>query len=105
MAGRLKIEITESAEYLEKSLKQARSGSQKERLQMLWWLKSGQGSQHPELSHRLGHVPATIPRCLAAYRQGGLSQLLRSTHSGQLSGVYQPNVIQLHLGYTATSSI
>jgi hypothetical protein len=53
---------------MEKSLKQARSGSQKERLQMLWWLKGGQGSQHPELSHRLGHAPAIIPRCLAAYR-------------------------------------
>jgi transposase len=76
MAGRLKIEITESAEYLEKSLKQARSGSQKERLQMLWWLKSGQVSEHQELSHRLGRAPATITRWLAAYRQGGLSQLL-----------------------------
>ncbi len=43
---------------------------------MLWWLKSGQASQHQELSHRLGRAPATIPRWLAAYRQGGLSQLL-----------------------------
>lgn len=76
MAGRLKIEIAESAEYLEKSLKQARSGSQKERLQMLWWLKSGQVREHQELSHRLGRAPATITRWLSAYRQGGLSQLL-----------------------------
>ena len=35
MARQLEIEITESAEYLEKILKQAGSGSQKERLQML----------------------------------------------------------------------
>ncbi|NJP09080.1 MAG: hypothetical protein HC866_05990 [Leptolyngbyaceae cyanobacterium RU_5_1] len=47
MARRLVIEITESAEYLEKSLKQAKSGKQKERLQMLWWLKTGQVVPRP----------------------------------------------------------
>jgi hypothetical protein len=36
MARQLVLEISETAEYLEKSLKQAKSGSQKERLQMLW---------------------------------------------------------------------
>jgi hypothetical protein len=41
MARRLVLEIAESAEYLEKSLKQAKSAAQKERLQMLWWLKTG----------------------------------------------------------------
>jgi hypothetical protein len=45
MAGRLVLEIAESAEYLEKSLKQAKSAAQKERLQMLWWLKTGQVTQ------------------------------------------------------------
>jgi hypothetical protein len=54
MARRLKLEIIETAEYLEKSLKRARSGPQKERLQMLWWLKTGQVSEHQELSKRLG---------------------------------------------------
>lgn len=60
MARRLKLEITETAEYLGKSLKQAKSASQKERLQMLWWLKSGQVSEHQELSKRLGRSPACI---------------------------------------------
>jgi transposase len=76
MARRLKLEITETAEYLEKSLKQAKSGSHKERLQMLWWLKTGQVSEHQELSHRLGRSPATLTRWLFQYRQGGLQQLL-----------------------------
>lgn len=76
MAGRLKLAITETEEYLEKSLKQAKSGSQKERLQMLWWLKTGQVREHQELSRRLGRAPATITRWLFKYRQGGLSQLL-----------------------------
>ena len=44
MARRLQLAIKESAETLEKQLKQARRGSQKERLQMLWWLKTEQVS-------------------------------------------------------------
>jgi len=75
MAGPLRIEITETAKYFEKSIKQAKSGSDKERLQMLWWLKTGQVNEHQELSQRLGRAPATISRWLSKYRQGGLSQL------------------------------
>lgn len=76
MARRLVLEIQETAEYLEKSLKQAKTGSQKERLQMLWWLKTGQVRQHQELSDRLGRSPATITRWLKQYRTGGLAGLL-----------------------------
>ena len=53
MAGRMKLEIAESTKYLEKSLKHARTAAQKERLQMLWWVKSGQVNQHQELATRL----------------------------------------------------
>ena len=70
MARRLVLEIAESAEYLEKSFKQAKSVAHKERLQMLWWLKTGQ------LSERLGRAPASITRWLQKYRQGGLAELL-----------------------------
>lgn len=76
MARRLKLEIIETTEYLEKSLKQVKSGAHKERLQMLWWLKTGQVSEHQELSRRLGRSPATLTRWLFQYRQGGLQQLL-----------------------------
>lgn len=76
MARRLKLEITETAAYLEKSLKQAKNGARKERLQMLWWLKTGQVNEHQELSRRLGRGHSTITRWLRSYRTGGLSQLL-----------------------------
>lgn len=76
MARRLKLEITETAEYLQKSLKQAKSGVHKERLQMLWWLKTGLVSEHQALSQMLGRSSATITRWLSGYRQGGLSKLL-----------------------------
>ena len=42
MGLRLQVEIKESQEELEKAVKYARDASSKERLQMLYWLKSGQ---------------------------------------------------------------
>lgn len=42
----------------------------------LWWLKTGQVSQHQELSQRLSRDASTITRWLQKYRLGGLSQLL-----------------------------
>jgi transposase len=77
MARQLKIEIAENLEYLEKSLRYAKTASQKERLQMLWWLKSGQVTQHQELAKRLGRNPSTVTRWLQQYRSGGLAALLR----------------------------
>ena len=76
MARPFVLEISETAESLEKSLKQAQRGNQKERLLMLWWVKTGQVSQRQELHERLGRSPATVTRWLATYRQGGLSALL-----------------------------
>ena len=76
MARGLKLEIAETQEDLEKSLKRAYSAVQKERLQMLWWLKTGQVSEHQELGRRLGRSPACITRWLSQYRGGGLKQLL-----------------------------
>jgi len=46
------------------------------RLQMLWWLKTGQVTQHQTLAERLGRDRSTITRWLQKYRQGGLSELL-----------------------------
>lgn len=81
MARSLQLEMTESAQYLEKSLKQARSASQKERLQMLWWLKSGQVSQHQELVQRLGRNPSTISRWLQKVSTERISSIVRDENS------------------------
>ena len=60
MSRSLKITIEESAEFLEKQLKNSRSASLKERIQVLWWLKTGQVQEHQELAHRLGRDKSTI---------------------------------------------
>lgn len=81
----LQIVIEESVEFLDKQLKQTRTASQKERLQILWWLKTGQVTQHQELAHRLGRDTSTVTRWLQKYRRGGLSQLLEvKTAPGQV---------------------
>jgi hypothetical protein len=49
MTRQLILAIAESAESLEQQLKTSRTASQKERLQMLWWLKTGQITQHKTL--------------------------------------------------------
>lgn len=50
---------------------------------MMWWLKSGQVSEHQELSRRLGR-DGTISRWLQKYRRGGLAKLLEvKTSSGR----------------------
>jgi len=64
MARILKITIEESVEFLEKQLKNTRTASQKERIQVLWWLKTGQVQEHQELAHRLGRDKSTITRWL-----------------------------------------
>ncbi|MCC5670323.1 helix-turn-helix domain-containing protein [Nostoc sp. CHAB 5784] len=76
MARPFNLEVQESAEYLSKSLKNARTALDKERLQMLWWIKTEQVTQHQEVSRRLGRDGSTITRWLQRYRKGGLSSLL-----------------------------
>ncbi len=76
MARPFVIEIAESETFLEKSLKQAKTGFHKERLQMLWWFKTKQIRYWQEIGERLGRSPATISRWLSLYRQGGLAALL-----------------------------
>ena len=76
MARPFVIEIVESEEFLEKSLRQAKSAEQAERLRMLWWLKTGKVKAHQELSRLLGRSPSTVTRWLKSYRTGGLDALL-----------------------------
>lgn len=79
MPRQLQLDIQESAQQLESQLKTARTASQKERLQMLWWLKTRQVHGHQQLAERLGRDPSTITRWLQRYRQGGLASLLKVT--------------------------
>jgi transposase len=76
MGLRLQVEIKESQEELEKAVKYAQEASSLERLQMLYWLKSGQVTSRSEIAERLGRDEATITRWLRKYKDGGSRGLL-----------------------------
>jgi transposase len=77
MSRPFKLEITESESELKKQLHHVREGGQKEKLQMLWWIKSGQVKQQQEIGQRLGRHPSTVTQWLQKYRRGGLQELLQ----------------------------
>ncbi|MEH2125237.1 helix-turn-helix domain-containing protein [Nostoc sp.] len=86
MARAFNLEISESVEYLSKSLTKARTSAEKERLLLLWWIKTGQVTQHQQLSQRLGRDGSTVTRWLQKYRQGGLEKLLED-------GIFVRNIL------------
>jgi len=76
MSGVLKIEIEEPLEKLKQLLSEQKTGKSKERLQVLYWLKSGQSQNVDELAARTGHHRTTVSRWLSIYRKGGMTSLL-----------------------------
>ncbi|MEH2371890.1 helix-turn-helix domain-containing protein [Nostoc sp.] len=81
MGLRFQVEIKESQEELEKAVKHATTASSKERLQMLFWLKSGQLQSRQALAERLGRDQATITRWVRKYKDGGRDRLLEVKHA------------------------
>ena len=76
MSGVLKIEIIESADTLLKLLQQQHKATQRSKVQLLWWLKTGQATGVSQLTHLSGYHRTTISRWLSKYRQGGIDALL-----------------------------
>ncbi len=76
MARQLIVAIAESAESLEQQLKNSRTASQKERLQMLWWLKTGQITQHQILAKRLGRDGSTVTGVVAKVSSGRIVRIV-----------------------------
>lgn len=76
MGNKFQVEIKESVEELKHRLHHAITSSTKERIQMLYWLKTKTVGTRKKLSQRLGRDESTIYRWLRKYAQGGISALL-----------------------------
>ncbi|MEM9004116.1 MAG: helix-turn-helix domain-containing protein [Cyanobacteria bacterium P01_F01_bin.86] len=76
MAGVLKIEIAESADTLKQVLQQQQEATQRSKVQVLWWLKTGKANRVNQLAELSGYHRTTVSRWLSQYRQGGLETLL-----------------------------
>ena len=76
MAGVVKIDITESAEELQTVMTSQSTASERSKVQVLWWLKTGQVTTVTQAAAQGGHHRTTVSRWLSKYRDGGLEHLL-----------------------------
>jgi transposase len=84
MAGVYKLEIQESEADLKQLLKQQKSASGKERVQLLYLLKSKQAETVQAAASLLGRNRVTLQEWMSLYRNGGIENLLkRKTSSGR----------------------
>jgi len=96
MSGKLKVSIKESIEELEKLLPQASTATQKERLQMLYWLKRSLVNSRKQLASLLHRNERTLYEWLCKYKQGGISGLLEvKTAPGKAAKIPAPVLEQL----------
>lgn len=76
MVGVIKIEIAESAQELKRQLNLSQNSEVKERIQVLYWLKTNQLKSTGAIASLIGKHRTTVSRWLTKYRQGGLKGLL-----------------------------
>jgi transposase len=77
MAGVYKLEITETEADLKQRLRSQKTASDKERIQLLYLLKTEQATTIQSAAALLGRHRVTVQEWLRLYRCGGLEALLR----------------------------
>ena len=84
MAGVYKLEIQESEDDLKQLLRQQKTVSSKERVQLLYLLKTGQAKTVQDAAAILGRNRVTLQEWLRHYREGGWNRLLeKKARSGR----------------------
>lgn len=78
MAGVYKLEIQESEDEIKQLLRTQKTASGKERIHLLYLLKSKQAQTVQEAASILGRHRATVQEWLKQYREGGIEALLKS---------------------------
>ncbi|MBD2175863.1 helix-turn-helix domain-containing protein [Pseudanabaena sp. FACHB-1998] len=76
MAGVYKLNITESVEELKQIMKKQKNPSDKDRVQLLYLLKSEQTKTVQDAAKMLGKHRVTVQEWLKLYRDGGIIELL-----------------------------
>jgi transposase len=78
MAGVYKLEIQESEDELKQLLRSQKTATGKERIHLLYLLKSKQAQTVQDAASILGRHRATVQEWLKHYREGGIEELLKS---------------------------
>ena len=77
MAGVYKLEINETAADLKQLLRTQKTASDKERIQVLYLLKTAQATTIQTAATLLGRHRVTVQEWLRLYRSGGLEAMLK----------------------------
>ncbi|WP_199320771.1 helix-turn-helix domain-containing protein [Leptolyngbya sp. FACHB-261] len=78
MAGVYKLEIQESEDELKQLLRKQKTASNKERIHLLYLLKSKRAKTVQEAASILGRHRATVQEWLKHHREEGIEELLKS---------------------------
>ena len=92
-----KFEVTESTETLATLLKQEKDVRRRERLQFLYWYKTGQAKTRQALGKLLNRSQFAIGHWIDTYRQHGLNGLLHLNYRGGNLAPSIPVEIQFQL--------
>ena len=76
MVGITSIEVKESLDDLAQQLRQAKTPSNKERLQVLYWLKQENAPSISAIAKAVGKHRNTLQTWLSMYREGGVAAML-----------------------------
>jgi transposase len=76
MVGMTSVEIKESLEELAVLLKSAKTPKEKERLQVLYWLRQDNPPNILTIAHAIGNHRNTLQTWLMQYRSGGVEAML-----------------------------
>lgn len=76
MANHFEVDVNESRAELAHRLQRASTASSRERLQMLYWIKTNAIATRQALAKQLGRNESTVYRWVQRYKQGGIDALL-----------------------------
>ena len=92
MSGVIKIEITETVDELRQLLQSNETREVKERVQALYWLKSGQVQTTKAIANLIGKHRVTVSRWMSSYKEQGINALLRKGKSTGRKKKLSPSV-------------
>ena len=92
MARPLTVKINETVSELEKRLSRSITARERERIQMIYWLKTNQVLTRPELAKLLGRHESTITPWLTLYQVGGLKKLLEVKNAPGKTSKISPEI-------------
>ena len=91
------IDILESQEVLEALLHREKDARKRERLQLLYWYKTGQATTRKALGKLLNRSQFCVGQWIACYRKKGLQGLLHVNYRGGNLAPSIPHEVQLKL--------